>query len=557
LVSRVIRPVRVALALLALTALTGSTCRPPEAAPAQGPPATPPAAEYLNEVTTTGVPQMGGILVYGVPAETSSFNPLLSTWASYSLTIARSIFDTLTTYDDAGRIQMLVAESMEPGEDHRSWTVKLRPGIFFSNGKPVTAQAVVESQQAFKASGVLGELMARVDSWEVQDTLTFVVHANQPWAAFPHAMSTQIGIVTDPEWLHGPDSTHPIGVGAFTVERWDVNREIVLKRNPNYWRRDSRGSPYPYLDGVTFRVIEDEAARSDALRKGEIDVMMQTYATPSVAELLDEARRGRFQAFTDERFETPEDHIVVNTAKPPLNDLDARRALAHAIDPYDYLARITGGLDAPANSPWAPGSPWYVDVRYPTYDPIEARRLVDVVKSRNGGRFAVTLLGSPSPESVRVTEYLKHRWQGAGVEVALDGERQQTKLISLVQGNYDLAHTQQFDNVHPSNELLYWQDWGKPLGELSLNFARLADPDVTRLAIEAAGSTGDAERERYHALSHRFAELVPFIWLGHATRSVVAQPRVVDLVRAPLPGGGSMIEFIQGSHPTFQIWLRR
>jgi peptide/nickel transport system substrate-binding protein len=513
-------------------------------------------SQNINETISNDQPASGGQLVYGVPAETSSFNPAIGSWASYSLTIARSIFDTLGSYDESGTVQPLVAEKFDHSDDYRTWTVTLRPGLKYSNGKPVTAQSVVEAQRAFKASPILSETY-RTDDWEVKDDLTFVMKASQVWTTFPHAMTTQIGTVVDPAWLTSTDITHPVGVGAFTVDHWDVEKEMVLKKNPNYWRKDSRGIAYPYLDGITFRIIVDEAARADALRKGEIDVMMQTYSTPSVGEMLNEAKSGKFQAFSDKGFETPEDYVLVNTAKAPLNDVDARKALAYAIDQADYIAKITGGLDEPANSPWAPSSKWYTDTDYPKYDVAESKRLVEAVKAKNGGKFTVSLLGNPSNESVRVQQYLQDKWKAVGIDVTLEAQLQSRKIIKMIQGDYDLALTQQFDNVHPYNELIYWQDWHKPLGTLSLNFSRLSDPQLTQLAIDAAGSSGADEKAKYNAISKRMAEIVPFVWLAHAARTLIAKPRVVNLVKATLPDGKPMISFIQGSHATFQIWLRR
>jgi peptide/nickel transport system substrate-binding protein len=546
-------PVR---AFLVAVALLAGGC----ATTADGPSSEPPADQaprYENETLSDETPVPGGQIVYGVPAETSSFNPVLASWASYSLTIARSIYDTLAAYDSSGEVQPYLAEKFEHNADYTEWTVTVRDGITYTNGKPLTAESFVNAQRALKASPILTEVFNGVVSWDVIDARTFVMHANQSWTSFPHAMTSQVGVAVDPEWLTSDDITHPAGTGPFIVDHWDVEKEMVLKKNPNYWRKDERGIAFPYLDQVTFRVIVDETARVEALRKGTIDIMMQTYATPSVGEMLGEAKSGTFQAFSDKRFETPEDYVLVNTAKPPFDDVDARRALAHALDLSDYVARVTGGLDEPADSPWKPGSRWYTEVNYPKYDLAEAQRLVDKIKAKNGGQFVVTLLGNPSNESIRIQQYLQEQWARVGIEVKVESKAQQTKIIKMIQGDYNLALTQQFDNVHPGAETVYWQDWHKPLGTLSLNFSRLTDPDITRLSLEALAVTGAAEKEKFAAVSKRLAEMVPFIWLAHASRTVIATPRLVNVVRAKLPDGRPMLEFIQGSHPLHQVWLRR
>jgi peptide/nickel transport system substrate-binding protein len=520
--------------------------------------ATPEAVSpYANEIVSDANPTKGGRLIYGVPAESSSFNPVLASWAAYSLVIARSIYDNLAEYDEAGNPQPYLAESITSNADYTRWSVKLRPGVVFSNGKKVNAQIVVDMQRAIKSSPIVGVVFSRIADWEIKDDLSFDVVMNTPWSGYFNAMASQVGTVADPDWLTSPDVQHPIGTGPFIVDRWDVNKEMVLRKNPNYWRKDDKGNQFPYLDGITYKVITEESARIEALRKGDIDIMMQTYATPTVAALIGEAKAGAYQAFDDKQFEGPEDYILTNTSKAPLNDVDARRALAFALNLDDYVATITGGLDTPADSPWKPNSQWYSPVNYPKYDPVEATRLVNLVKARNGGKFSVTLLGNPSNESNRVTQYLQEQWAKVGIDVKLDSILQQTKIIKMLTGDYDLAFTQQFDNPQASAENVYWLNWPLAPGAPNLNFSRVNDPEVDRLTAEAWSVKGEKEKAAYAAIAKRFGEIVPFVWLAHASRTIVATNSVMNVVRSTLPDGDPMLQFIQGSHSVHQIWLKR
>jgi peptide/nickel transport system substrate-binding protein len=517
----------------------------------------PPSSQYANEVTSDETPVTGGRLVYGVPAETSSFNPMLAMWASYSLTIARSMYDSLASYDETGTPRPDLAESIEPNADSTVWTVKLRPGVKYSNGKPLNAETAVAMQRAYKASPIVGVVFNRVADFEVKDDLTFVAKMSRPWPGYLTAMASQVGVMADPAWLNSEDVTHPIGTGPFVVDHWDVNKEMVLRKNPSYWRKDANGTAFPYLSGVTFKVMPDEAERAEALRKGEIDVMMQNFATPTVATMINEARSGSFQAFDDKQFEGPEDYVLTNTAKAPLNDVDARRALAYALDLNDYVDTVTGGLDTPADSPWKEGSPWYTPVNYPKFDVAEATRLVNQVKARNGGKYSVTLLGATSPEATRVQNWLAEQWGKVGIDVRIDNVPQQTKIIKMLQGQYDLVLTQQFDNPQPGSDNVYWMNFGLPPEALQISFARITDPELNRLADDAWSHTGAEETEDFKAVARRLAEVVPFVWLGHASRTVIAKNSAVNVVRANLPDGTPMLEFSQGSHHVHQIWLKR
>jgi hypothetical protein len=117
--------------------------------------------------------------------------------------------------------------------------------------------------------------------------------------------------------------------------------------------------------------------------------------------------------------------------------------------------------------------------------------------------------------------------------------------------------TQQFDNPLPSSENVYWMNFHQPPGSLSIAFARITDPEIDRLSDDAWSVTGEAEKADFNAIARRLAENVDFVWLGHASRTVVAKNSVVNIVRASLPGGDPTLQFIQGSHPLHQVWLKR
>src|SRR5690606_18974063 len=155
---------------------------------------------------------------------------------------------------------------------------------------------------------------------------------------------------------------------------------MVLTRNADYWRIDQWGNRLPYLDKLEFQVIPNDTERAEALQAGRIDVMMQTLMTPGVSRLREQCRARELQCFSDEKGETPEDLVVLNTTRPPFNDLDARRALAMAIDREDYVRQVTGDLLEPADGMYAGSSPWYSPSAYPGFDPVAARQLVDAVK---------------------------------------------------------------------------------------------------------------------------------------------------------------------------------
>ncbi|MCS6988417.1 MAG: ABC transporter substrate-binding protein [Chloroherpetonaceae bacterium] len=108
----------------------------------------------------------------------------------------------------------------------------------------------------------------------VKDDSTFVVKLKEPYAPFLYHLATGFGSITCEEAArhYGKSlSRNPVGTGAFVFVKWEEDREIVLKRNPNYWGRDSLGNQLPYLDGVSFRFLKEATTQLLEFQKGNLD----------------------------------------------------------------------------------------------------------------------------------------------------------------------------------------------------------------------------------------------------------------------------------------------
>jgi peptide/nickel transport system substrate-binding protein len=550
-----------AIAVLAGLAVLVAGCRPevPESAPEVSN-----DSPYVSEVRSDAPAIKGGRLAFGLPLETNSWNPGLAQWGSYSLTVARTIFDFLTAFDDQGGVHPYLAERFEHDEQYLAWTVTMREGIVFHDGHELTAQDVVDQQRYLAGSQVTGGAFALIDRYEVTGPLTFVVHMNRPFATFPTVMSTQLGAIAAPRWLESGDYAHPIGTGPFELQTWNVGQDLVVSRNDAYWRTDEHGTRLPYLDAIDFRVIADDSARISALRNGDLDVQMQTYATPELKQLVAEARdTGRYQVFSDEKGETPEDVVVFNTRPTKvdgspniLSDPDARLALVAAIDRQDYVDQVTAGLTQPAAGPFAPGSTWYSSAPYAPYDRDQAVQLVEKVKAAHGGTFAFTLNGGDTPELQRAAQYLQARWQAIGIDVTVKSVETKVKVILLVTANYDASLLQLFDAPNPVADVVFWGDLpGSQEKPWSLNFSGLNDEQAMASILAAEATLDPAEQKtQLDAINQHLAANNPFLWLDHAPRTFVANLDVVNLVNSTLPDGAAGIDFFQGSPMLAQVW---
>ncbi|MEJ5255828.1 MAG: ABC transporter substrate-binding protein [Acidimicrobiales bacterium] len=517
-------------------------------------------AELLGNtgvVEDDGAAIPGGRIVYGIEAESDGWNPSNSKWGPAGLQVARTFFDTLAAYDAERNAQPDLAEALIPNETYTEWTIRLRPGVRLHNGRLVDASLVKENFDFLKSSVLTSSPFEPIESFEVRSSLEVLVRMKRPWVNYPYALTTQIGVVADPDWLRSGAKTNPVGTGAFVFKEWIPDSRLVVEKNPDYWRVDPSGNRYPYLDGIEFRPLADADARAASLEAGNIDIM-QTATAGQLERFAELGEAGAYQVFNDVSGETTEVFVQLNTMAPPFDDLDARRALALATDPEEYVKTLYDGFYEVARGPFAPSSPWYTETDYPHFDLGEARKLVAEVKARHGGSFSFKILGGGDASALSSLQLLQQQWKRAGIEVQIEPIEQAQLITNVATGRYQATIWRQFDSPHPLGDSVWWHpNTAKPIPEIALNFARNRDERIGAALDEARETTDKArERELYQQVQRYLAEDIPYIWLFHAQISIVANNRVVNVVNYRLPGGQKGIEVLAGSHPLWQVWLR-
>lgn len=498
-----------------------------------------------------GDPVYGGDLVYALSTETDGWDPGAGQWAPWSLKVARSIFDTLTIFDEGGNLHPHLAESFTPSEDFTEWTVKMRPGVQFHNGQPMDAAALMGTWQYFQASPLTGRIFESMIGMEVISDLDLRVTLSEPWVNMPAAFTTQIGVVLAPESLAADPATrknHPIGTGPFVFEEWIPDQKLVVTRNDNYWQPE-----LPYLDSVEFRIITDKDARESSVKTGDVD--MGAFDAPSE---FDEKDVAGITVWKDTTTETPEQFIMLNTMKPPTDDVRVRTALALATNKDTVNRAVFDGLREVANGPYRPSSPWYAETDYPQYDPEAAKVLVDEYEAENGPiNFKIWQSQANIPET---TVILKEQWAAVGIDVQIDQSETASQIANVVLGNYDTLAWRQFDSPHPMQESVWWrQEEAPPLGQFGLNFARNVNPTLSAALDDArVAETFDEEYELYSIVQEELAADIPYIWLTHIEPEVAARDDVIDVLNYTIPGTDlRATSFMNSAHQMSQIWLNQ
>jgi peptide/nickel transport system substrate-binding protein len=350
---------------------------------------------------TTAVTGSGGTFTYGVSGDAAVLDPWNVT-DDNSLEVTQQIFEPLLTYDAASfDVKPNLAMSWTVSNDRKQWTFKLRDGVKFHDGTPFDSDAVVFNFERARFTGFPyrnknpaaddysyyesmfgglndGSFITKVEAF---DRLTVRFTTREPFGAFlttlamaTFGMVSPASIKADPDgWMY-PTSRGAAGTGPFMFEpgSWRQGEELVLVRNPDYWRTDDTGRRLPYLDSVRFRSLLHDSVRIAELRAGHVDAIRDFEAGNAVA-LKDDPK-----IVLMERRPNNIGYLRFNTGVPPFNRADVRRAISMAIDRDAFIQQVFAGYAYPASQFLPPGTLGYDDsIRtFQPYDIAAAKQLL-------------------------------------------------------------------------------------------------------------------------------------------------------------------------------------
>ena len=525
----------------------------------------------------------GGHLTISGDAEVSNpWTPAAMRCDSYCYTRARTFFDQVAVFGDDGQVHGMLAESIEPNDDYTEWTIKLREGISFTDGSPVNAAAVIYNLQAAGTGVLISALVKDVAKVpdpnnpdrmilkiEQLDDLTLVIYTGDdgdpdqplPWRNFPHTLTGQWGLIASPFWLaevaENPElATQPVGSGPFVVDSYEPRGSLEVSRNPDYWMTDAEGNQLPYLDSISFRVIEDSEIAVEALQSGDVDIVTTSNgrAISTVQGLGDEFAI----ALQDDYIETY--YLLPDLDKAgPLQDRRVRCAMSLAIDRQEFVDVTSNGFNPPANGLFSPGQQGYLEDNGLSLeqDLDAAAALISEYEEETGTEVAFTLGHVPSNVVVQAAELLMGWWSEIGIDVDSRTIPQNDFINLAVFGTpeFELFLWRQHTGVFVDQQYLWWHSENAfPDGSLSLNFGRLRDPDIDAGLDAARRSTTDEEAiAAAEDVNRAFAagcHYIPIAWLAWA---VLSDPDVQGIGGLTLPDGQAVID---GSASAGQFWTQ-
>ena len=213
------------------------------------------------------------IIAYHVTLAPAWFDPSTAPPQITPFGVLYAIHDGLVRPLPGGqRMGRSLAESWSESPDGLTYEFKLRRGVKFHNGDPVTAEDVKFSYDRYKGAGAK-EFQARVREVQIVDPMTVRFHLKEPWPdfmTFYGTTATAAGLVVPKKYLTqvGDDgfAKAPIGAGPYRMVSNKPGVEVVLEANPNYWRHA------PYVKRVIMKSVPEGTTRVAMLKKGDADI---------------------------------------------------------------------------------------------------------------------------------------------------------------------------------------------------------------------------------------------------------------------------------------------
>jgi len=420
--------------------------------------------------------------------------------------VANALFEGLLSFDQAGKPQPGMAESWEVSADGRVYIFRLRNGVVWSDGTPLTARDFVASWRRTLDPATASEYAYQLHyvknarafnegtitdfstvGVSAPDDRTLRVELENPTPFFLDlcAFVTLLPVPLHAVERHGDSwikSGNLVGNGAYTLESWRLNDRIRLRKNPRYWNADQVS-----METIDILPVSKGNTAFNLYASGQADLMMDKGLVPP-ALLGEIKKRDDFHAapFLGTYF------LRYNCAKGPLTDPRVRRAFSLVIDKPSIVERITRAGELPADSFVPPGAGGYeAYVGAGGRNPDEARRLLAEAGFPGGEGFPlVTYLYSEGELNEAIAIELQSMWRRElGVNVQLLRQEWKVYLRSLSSMDYDIARSSWVGDYPDPNTFLdmFVTDGGN-------NRTGWSDPAYDKLIAEAAAETDPARR---------------------------------------------------------------
>jgi peptide/nickel transport system substrate-binding protein len=341
-------------------------------------------------IGTTGRSGVGGLDPHNAPKEPNHAR-------------ISNLYEPLFSRDPAYNIEPVLAESIEQSEQGRVWTLRLRDGVEFHNGKRLDADDVIFTLHRMADHPLAVSVVSNVDlaGLRKMDARTLRVPLKRPYVLFPDELAQYYF----PILPVGFDIGRPVGTGPFRFGSFRPGDRSSFIRFDHYWR-----SGQPYVDELVIIDLPDDQARVNALLNGDVEAIdnlpqTQVAAVKAAGANVLSSETGAWTPFT------------MRVDVPPFDDVRVRRAFRLIVNRDEMVSQALNGQGRIANDLFAPFDVAYArDLPQRRQDLDQARSLLRQA-GREGVQVELVTSNGIGAGAVQAARLFAQQAKGAGVDV--------------------------------------------------------------------------------------------------------------------------------------------
>ena len=468
-------------------------------------------------------PKYGGSLSVAVESDFPGFDIIKAGGLTMSsATAANVIEERLFDMNDDGTLIPVLGLSATPSDNRKTWTIKLRKGVVFHDGTSFNADAVVhhwsrilDPQNRYPLRRTLRpvRLVEKIDDFTVRFNL------RHPWPPLlPGLTSIRFMFTYIPSPKAVDEDTQnwaPVGTGPFVFKEWESGDRFVVERNPNYWQKGK-----PYLNQIIFRPLPDPHTRMASLKSGQVQVNWTDRGNLIKKAMMDTS------LVTYQCEGAGATVLLLNTSRPPLNDVRVRRALAHTWNQELFVKMSTKNTIPIVHDPFG----IYLncdDASYRDYNPKKAKDLL----AQYGTPVKVRVDHTTTPRGREITAIAQQLFKKIGVTVEPSPGDYLTHGMKIFEKTYQIAgYNMPGDrDMGPVLLALFFS-------ESPTNITCYNNPEMDRLLLAQRTATDPEKRKALLcSIARLLNEDAPILYCGGRRHYVFTRPEVKGI---PSVSGG-------------------
>ena len=436
-------------------------------------------------------------------------------WAVHQL------YNTLVEVNQDLNTVPSLAKSWEISGDRLTYTFHLRGDVFFHNddvfengrGRRLIAKDVeyslrriIDKRTASPGAWIFNSKVDSVNGFKAINDSTFQIKLVRPYMPILGILSMQYCSIVPKEAVekYGNDfRRHPVGTGPFRFVAWDEGQALILKKNKNYFEKDSAGKRLPYLDGIKVSFYDSKATEFLLFRQKQIDFIndIESSFKDEVLTKTGQLRKnweGKIVLQTHPYLNIEYLGMLVDTANPlvknsPIKLKKIRQAINYGFDRKKMILYLRNSLGIPAESGFVPdGLPSFdsAKVKGYYYDPVKSKQLLNEAGFPDGnGLPVIKLLTIPNYSDL--AGFIAKQLEEAGIPVQVEVV-QKSLLLELTSNSRALFFRGSWIADYPDAEnylsVFYSKNPAPP------NYTRYKNPEFDELFEKALTETNDSLR---------------------------------------------------------------